>query len=91
MLKEVKSALKIMWEDEDDDLQKMIERGKANLEELTGTKLDFEKEGQPKSLLINYCRYDYNNALEYYEENFQRQLLRLQLKEAVKHDANKER
>lgn len=84
MLKEVKYYLKITWDSEDNYLQGIINRGKSNLEELTGTTLDFEVEGQSKSLLLDYCRYAYNNALEYYEENFQKEILRLQLKEAVK-------
>jgi hypothetical protein len=36
------------------------------------------------SLLLDYCRYAYNNALEYFEENFRAQILRLQLLEGVK-------
>lgn len=88
MLQEVKDNLKITWEDENAILEKIIERGKVYLEDLTGTTLDFDKEGQPKSLLLDYCRYSYNNALEYFEENFQREILRLQLMEAVKENEN---
>lgn len=35
------------------------------------------------SLLLDYCRYSYNNASEYFEENYQQELLRLQLMTAV--------
>jgi hypothetical protein len=35
------------------------------------------------SLLLDYCRYSYNNASEYFEENFARELLRLQLQVGV--------
>lgn len=87
MLQEVKDNLRITWNDEDLRLNNIIARGKSYLKELTGTELDFDKEGQPKSLLLNYCRYDYNSALEYFEENFQREILRLQFVEAVKEDA----
>lgn len=88
LLKDVKNYLKITWDDEDSNLQGIIQRGQANLQELTGTTMDFELEGQPKSLLLDYCRYSYNNALEYYETNFQKEILRLQLTEAVRHDAS---
>lgn len=88
LLKDVKNYLKITWDDEDSNLQGIIQRGQANLQELTGTTMDFELEGQPKSLLLDYCRYAYNNALEYYETNFQKEILRLQLTEAVRHDAS---
>lgn len=91
LLEDVKDYLKITWNDEDNSLEGIIKRGQANLQELTGTKLDFDREGQAKSLLLDYCRYAYNNALEYYEENFSREILRLQLTEAVKHDAIEER
>lgn len=91
LLEETKEYLKITWNDEDDYLQGIIDRGKSNLQELTGTKLDFDKEGQPKSLLLDYCRYAYNSALEYFEDNFSKEILRLQLVEAVKHDADKKR
>lgn len=91
LLKDVKDYLKITWDDEDDSLDGIIRRGQANLEELTGTTLNFEQEGQAKSLLLDYCRYAYNNALEYFEENFSKEILRLQLTEAVKHDAIEER
>lgn len=90
LLEEVKNYLKITWDDEDDSIQGFIHRGQANLQDLTGTILDFEQEGQAKSLLLDYCRYGYNNALEYYESNFQKEILRLQLMEAVKHDALRE-
>jgi hypothetical protein len=84
LLEELKDYLKITWETEDTYLQNTISRGKEYLQDLTGTKLEFEIEGQAKSLLLDYCRYYYNNAIEYYEENFQQELLRLQLKEATK-------
>lgn len=88
MLQEVKSYLKITWNDEDNYLQGIIIRGIEYLQDLTGTALDFGVDGQPKSLLLDYCRYSYNNAIEYFEENFQSEILRLQLKEAVKNYAN---
>lgn len=84
MLQELKDYLKITWDNEDDYLKNIINRGKEYLQDLTGTELDFEGEGQPKSLLLDYCRYYYNNAIEYFEENFKQELLRLQLKEAIK-------
>ncbi len=82
MLTEVKGYLKITWDDEDPYIEGFITRGKDHLEGLTGTKLAFEK-SKPKSLLFDYCRYAYNNALEYFDENFRGDILRLQLQEAV--------
>lgn len=84
MLQAVKDYLKITWDDEDASLQAIIERGKAYLNDLTGSELDFDVAGPPRSLLLDYCRYVYNNASEYFEENFARELSRLQLRMGVK-------
>jgi len=87
MLDEVKEYLKITWDDEDAKLQNIIDRGENYLNERTGLVLDYTTEGQPKALLLDYCRYAYNNALEYFNENFKSELFRLQLKKAVDADA----
>lgn len=83
MLEEVKSRLRITWDDEDDLLEGIIEQGEYYLDDLTGVELDYEKNGQARSLLFEYCRYAYNNALEYFEENFSSEILRLQLQVGV--------
>jgi hypothetical protein len=83
MLEEVKKYLGVTWDDEDAKIQNIIDRGKKRLEGLTGGTLDFTSPGLPKDLLLNYCRYDYNNAVEYFEENFQAEILRLQLNTGV--------
>lgn len=84
MLEAVKERLKITWDDEDAYLQGIIERGKAKLNNLTGTTLDYETEDDARALLLDLCRYDYNNALEYFEENFASEILRLQLQVGVR-------
>lgn len=83
LLDEVKAYLKINWEEEDSDLSKTIERGKMRINKLTGSELDFESEDQPKELLLDYCRYAYNNALEYFETNFASDILKLQLESGI--------
>lgn len=83
LLGAVKDYLKVTWDDEDGTLQGIIDRGKANLDDLTGAELDYSAEGQTRALLLDYCRYAYNNASEYFEENYQKEILRLQLKTGV--------
>lgn len=90
LLSEVKGILRITWDDEDKNLRGIIERGQHYIEDLTETKLEFESNNQAKSLLLNYCRYDYNSALEYFEDNFLKEIIRLQLKEGVKDVRQKE-
>jgi hypothetical protein len=79
----LKDYLKITWDDEDTAITDLITRGKKKLEGLAGAELDFDTEGLARSLLFDYCRYAYNNASDYFEENFQREILRLQLKTGV--------
>lgn len=83
LLDEIKEYLRITGEDEDNIINAAILRGKAKLEGLTGTPLDYEVEGLAKSLLFDFCRYSYNNAAEFFEENFRSEILRLQLQSAV--------
>ena len=83
LLELVKEELRITWDDEDTRLISMIERAKASLNKLMGIELDYEKPGPAQDLLLARCRYDYNNALEYFEQNFAREILRLQLQMAA--------
>jgi len=83
LLDEIKDSLGITATDQDTMLGKIISRGTAKIEGLTGVVTNFEVEGLPKYLLLNYCRYDYNNAPEYFEENFRSEILRMQLQSAV--------
>lgn len=86
MLEELKKRLKISWNDEDDNLQRSIEAGKEYLESIAGTTLDFVGSSFNMALLFEYCRYDYNNAVEYFEINFSKQLIQLQIQSVVKED-----
>lgn len=83
LLSEVKDYLKITWDDEDQGLTRMIGGAKSYLENLVGVELDFTKDDDPKTLLLDRCRYVYNNAAEYFEENFRQEILRLQLRMGV--------
>lgn len=82
LLQEVKDYLNITWEDEKTEkkLTGMMERGKTYLQKVAGvSSLDFKKEDDPKTLLLDYCRYAYSQALEMFEVNFQSELLSLHL------------
>lgn len=83
LLEDVRNTLRITWTDEDENLLKLIERGKAYLQNLCGASFDFDEESDPKSLLLERCRYAYNNALDEFEKNFQHELSRLILNVAI--------
>lgn len=84
LLAEVKEELKITWIDEDPSLERMIVRAKGDLESLVGVTLDLDTNTRAKTLFLNYCRYSYNNSLEYFEDNFHKEILWLQLSEGSK-------
>lgn len=83
MLTEVKAYLKITWESENSDLEGYIGRGKSLIDSLTGTRNKYEEEGLAKSLLLDYVRYAYNNGLEYFQDNFAKEILHLQIIEGI--------
>jgi len=82
LLNEVKDRIKT--DDEDETVNGLIEMGKKYLCRLTGTTLDFDADDLPKQLLLDYCRYTVNNALEFFEGNFAADILFLSLQEGIK-------
>ncbi len=86
-LEELKSYLKITWNEEDVELRRIINRAKDYLSnDIAGISIDFNADTSNKQLLLDCCRYIYNNAFEYFKVNFRSELLRLQLKSVVKNN-----
>lgn len=85
LLPDIKNYLHITWQDEDTDknLTGMIKRGMARLQNIAGVPLDFTKEDLPRQLLFDYCRYVNSFDLEYFEQNFQSELLTLNINSQV--------
>jgi len=83
LLERLKERLKITWDDEDILLINILERAEKSLNALMGVELNYNIPGPAQELLLERCRYDYNNALEYFEQNFAREILRLQLQVAA--------
>jgi hypothetical protein len=84
LLEELKGYLKITWSEEDNELNRHINSGQSYLNEIAGTTLNFIDDESDQQLLFDYCRYAYNHSLELFETNFQRSLLKLSMREAVK-------
>ncbi|SEG79426.1 hypothetical protein SAMN04487919_12720 [Bacillus sp. ok061] len=83
LLQELKDVLKITWNEEDASLIKLLEKGEAYLLDLTNASFDFSKELTPKYLLLERCRYVYNNAGDEFEKNYKNELSRLILDVAL--------
>lgn len=77
LLDDLKSCLRITWDEEDGDLLKLIERSESYLSNLTSATFDFKEESWVKDLLLERCRYVYNNASDEFEKNFAGELSRL--------------
>lgn len=85
LLQELKDRLLVTWDDEatDRQLNRMIVRGQAYLNELCDTSFTFSAGSPERELLMERCRYDWNNALSDFEDNFSKELSRLILRAAV--------
>ena len=59
-----------------------MESGKAYLEDIFGTQIDFEKDKIALELLISYCRYGRSNAIEQFEHDFKSNLTAFALRGA---------
>ncbi|WJE54322.1 phage head-tail connector protein [Bacillus cereus] len=83
LLNELKDLLKITWNDEDAHLNRIISQGKAYLVSLTNASFNYDVEEVPKELLLERCRYVYNNAADEFEKNYKNELSRLILDVAL--------
>lgn len=87
LLDELKDNLGITGAAQDAALTRIIARGMVRIDELAGAEQDYDADGLHRDLLLDYCRYVYNNAGEYFEENFAKEILRMSLQSAVNADA----
>lgn len=84
LLDDVKEALAITWNEEDNNILKLIDRSVYYINDLVGVELDLKVNLSARELVINRIRYEYNNALDQYEDNFAKPLSRLILHVALK-------
>ncbi|HDR6246167.1 TPA: hypothetical protein QCU24_003952 [Bacillus cereus] len=84
LLGEVKEALAITWVEEDNHIVKLIGSSVYYINDLVGAELDLTVNLTARELVINRIRYEYNNALDQFEDNFEKPLSRLILHVALK-------
>lgn len=79
MLGLAKRKLNITWDDDDTDarLSEIIEDGIVELADKIGISdgFDFSQPGQERKLLLAYCLYGWNNALDDFESNYASDIL----------------
>lgn len=80
LLTDVKLHLNITWNEEDENIQKLIERAISYFKSIVGKDVDFIEDGQNRQLLLDRCRYVRNHAVEEFEENFGSEIRNLQFR-----------
>lgn len=83
LIKEFKERLHISHSSEDDNLKRLLSFSIVDLQGKCGH-FDIEKDGRAKELVFERTRYAYNDALEYFNDNFLSQINSLGLFIALK-------
>ncbi|MFC6038424.1 hypothetical protein ACFPYN_03045 [Paenisporosarcina macmurdoensis] len=83
-LTDLKGRLNVTWSDDDQDLIKIIERSKAYFNDIVGSELEFVDDLVVQELLLERCRYVFNNAADDFLINFSDDLMRLRMRVAIK-------
>lgn len=80
LLESVKNYLNITWSDSatDDNVRGMIASASVYLDGKGGETLDYEEDGLPRTLLMEYVRYMRDSALDVFETNYTAQILAMQ-------------
>ena len=80
LLDDVKNYLNITWEDASTDrkISGLISSGQFYLNNKAGAEMDYEKDGYPRILLMEYVRYARDEALDVFENNYQSLILAAQ-------------
>lgn len=85
LLADVKNSLDITWDDEatDGKVRGFIAAGMAYLELKAGEALDYDLDGLPRTLLMEYVRYARDGALDVFENNYLSLLLAMRHERVV--------
>lgn len=80
LLADVKNWLDITWEDDATDakVSGLIASGMVYLDGKLGEAGDYTLDGLPRTLLLEYCRYGRDSALDVFENNYQSMILDMQ-------------
>lgn len=86
LLSDVKNWLDITWDDDATDakVSGLIASGMAYLDGKLGEAGDYIVDGLPRTLLLEYCRYGRDSALDVFENNYRSMLLDMQNGRRVK-------
>ena len=85
LIPDVKNHLNISWSDPgtDRNVVSWIGAGIAYLDDKRGAPADYTKPSNEKTLLLEYCRYMRDSALDVFENNYRSLILGMQNRRAV--------
>ena len=80
LLADVKNHLNITWDDEatDNKIRGFIAAAMAYLNEKGGSVLDYDADGLPRTLMMEFVRYARDEALDVFENNYMALILNMQ-------------
>ena len=80
LLADVENYLNITWDDEttDNKIRGFIAAAMAYLNEKGGSVLDYDADGLPRTLMMEYVRYARDEALDVFENNYMALILNMQ-------------
>lgn len=89
LLADVKNYLNITWDDEATDAKivGLIASAAAYLDSKLGGRPDYEADGMPRTLLMEYVRYARDSALDVFESNYLALILTAQNESLVMQNA----
>ena len=85
LLADVKNYINITWDDEATNakISGLIASAAAYLDSKLGGQPDYEADGMPRTLLMEYVRYARDSALDVFESNYQALILTAQQESVV--------
>ena len=85
LLEDVKAELNITWSDvaTTTKVRGYIAGGMFYINDKLGEQADYTADGYPRTLLMEYCRYERDGALDVFENNYQSMILAMQTKKEL--------
>lgn len=85
LLKDVKNSLNITWEDEatDNKIRGLIAAATTYLDGKNGSPQNYDQDGLPRTIMMEFVRYARDSALDVFENNYQSLILAMQNEKAV--------
>ena len=75
MLTDAKDKLYISWDENDEQVRRIILRACKYVQSKVSQELTFAPDSDEYELMLERCRYDWNNALDEFETNYSSEIL----------------